>query len=526
MRTFFLLLLIALCSAQPAPRKVYEKHVDLTAYTSANSYYHFYYNITQTHILACVIADVQDYAGYAAIGFSDSGSMLNSDAVLGYVESNFTAFVNDFYLDGKLAPTARFCALGYPSTCPDTGKNLNCADNLINTFASRSAQYLLIEFERPLIASDACDIAIPLDRPVTVVFSAGPTVFRNQWPYKAQYHSTFGAYNMTFRYIPPAPVTTGVPTTGNPTTGNPTTGGSTTGNPTTGVPTTGVQTTGVQTTGVSTTGAATTGSIPTQAPVLRGYFFSRNLTDNFMDPSTGNLTTNYFGVYYTISNGNISVGIVAEVPTNGWVGFGLSRDGKMVTENYTNDAVIAWMGPNGMPNVADFSIRGTVAPTLEHCSQNPIDSVCPDVTQQCANNIQLISASKVGNYLSVEFTRKLDTGDACDIKITPNVQQFIIFAVGPTTSEAWPYNVQFHDKYANGNQPFTFVNPLPSSSVSSSTPGRDCNPGNPDCECTSKGACVPGYQCINNVCSVLEDSSAFVSTLSSFFVLFLFSQLI
>lgn len=65
----------------------------------------------------------------------------------------------DFQIRGRLTPSFQACALR-AAVCPDD--NLGCNNDVELISAASVGRYSVLEFRRPLAASDQCDSAINL----------------------------------------------------------------------------------------------------------------------------------------------------------------------------------------------------------------------------------------------------------------------------------------------------------------------------------------------------------------------------
>jgi len=134
----------------------------------------------------------------------------------------------------------------------------------------------------------------------------------------------------------------------------------------------------------------------------------------------------------------------------------------------------------------------------------------------CADNLNTVSGSRMGDYLVLEFSRPLIASDQCDIAIIPNMPIDVIYALGPITgSGTWPYKIQFHTAHGtNTSHPLTFIAPTsaptstPVTASNSATSASQqqqsststCVVGRVSCPCTAGGGCDPGLVCSSNLC--------------------------
>jgi len=154
-------------------------------------YFHMYYTLTPPTLFMGIVAYSLD--GWLGFGWSPSGIMqtpnMPSDAVLAYVDTIGNTFVSDFTLIGRSAPTPTSCAGPTPGVCPDISI-AGCADNIVVKSISRQSNYLILQFSRPMTASDKCDVAIvPGGANQNAIFALGPTITSMPWPYSVQFHT-------------------------------------------------------------------------------------------------------------------------------------------------------------------------------------------------------------------------------------------------------------------------------------------------------------------------------------------------
>jgi len=178
------------------------------------------------------------------------------------------------------------------------------------------------------------------------------------------------------------------------------------------------------------------------APILTGYDFNFDLSTSLSN-GTSTVSNYTYTVYYSIRTGNINIGIVAQEPNipSHWVALGFSNTGNMTK----TDAAIAWVDPaSGNVSIADFWIQGKKVPSDQIC-QSTGGAVCPDSLVNCTNNVALISGSRNGGFLVIEYSRPLAASDACDIAINPGFAMNITFSMGPVNQTlSFPYNLMKH----------------------------------------------------------------------------------
>jgi len=141
----------------PVLVRTYQNTQTLTSstYNGTNAYFELHWTISATTNLIS-IGMICLTPGWCAIGFSETGSMVRSDAAIGSVAIDGTTTVLDFSLNAEVAPAN---GTACPSAvCPDS--DVGCVNNVGNVLGSRNGNYIALEFTRPLISCDSCDRAI------------------------------------------------------------------------------------------------------------------------------------------------------------------------------------------------------------------------------------------------------------------------------------------------------------------------------------------------------------------------------
>jgi hypothetical protein len=160
MKTIFGLLLFLFVSVygQPLPVRTYEYDAILFP-QQQGKFFQLYWTINeQTSTFQGAIVCQQVSPGWCGIGWSEFGSMIGSDAVLGSIEDdNVTATIMDFDLRAQTPPGNGTCP---NAVCADSAP---CADDVSNTSGRREGEYMVLEFDRPIAASDACDKPVPIN---------------------------------------------------------------------------------------------------------------------------------------------------------------------------------------------------------------------------------------------------------------------------------------------------------------------------------------------------------------------------
>jgi len=257
----------------PKPSQTYDSFIDvsslLTDGVGTPPTYHVYYSVRPNTMHMALVCE--NFGGWCAFGWSPTCGMIGSDAVVGYVDSvTSLGFVQDFYLQGKTFPTAASCnsftVAGNNSACADGAKeaSLDCVNNAQFVAANNTnSTFMTIEFTRPLVASDQCDVAIPLNTSFCVIFSLGQ--FQSggavdPWPNNIAQHEWRATPGLQIIWNIPANFTTSTATATTATTATATTATATTATATTATATATTATTATATTATATTATGTSSS--------------------------------------------------------------------------------------------------------------------------------------------------------------------------------------------------------------------------------------------------------------------------
>jgi len=207
--------------AQPALTG-YDQFVNLTLYDQVNFqtstlFYGLYYSIRLNSIDIGVVCDVSTESpiGWCGFGISLSGMMFGangeiSDAVIGYVDDNGVFSIGDFVIKGRNPP---FSCQFTPSVCLDTFGGSNCTNNVVSRSGRRQGNYLIMEFTRPLAASDSCDVAINFSSNF-IIYVIGNAADTGTFPDTIISHDQRAFANTALTFIPPATTGSGGVTTG------------------------------------------------------------------------------------------------------------------------------------------------------------------------------------------------------------------------------------------------------------------------------------------------------------------------
>lgn len=206
MHVFLLFVLFSFTCAQPTLTG-YNQFVDLSSYMNTGhvfmtSTFFLYYSYGIDYIYIGIVADTGDTTGWASFGVDNSNLMIPSDVVIGcaYLTQN----LSDFNLRGKTAPSNNvFCINGIPAVCIDTDVGTGgvagvCQDNVLNKTITRAGTFLILQYARPINASDSCDQPMTPGVTTSIVFAVGPINTQFAWPYNIAYHLVRGSINYTF----------------------------------------------------------------------------------------------------------------------------------------------------------------------------------------------------------------------------------------------------------------------------------------------------------------------------------------
>jgi len=198
-------------------------------------------------------------------------------------------------------------------------------------------------------------------------------------------------------------------------------------------------------------------------PQLTGYDYELDLT-NMMANTTPAIqdipTPTYYHAYHKVLGDTLHLGIVcngsAPSGTNdySWCGFGFRVSDNSSTGMVNSDGIIGFVNPDeaGKMYSVDMSLNGRTFGIPTTCKSGTT-LVCPDSSRTnipCADNVLTATGYRQNEYLVLEYTRKLDTGDACDKVIVVDDPVAIVFSIGlVNTLTAWPYGIQKHDYAGN-----------------------------------------------------------------------------
>ena len=120
-----------------------------------------------------------------------------------------------------------------------------------------------------------------------------------------------------------------------------------------------------------------------------------------------------FKIYWTISGDEISIAMIGK--TTGWLAIGIDAEDVMLRA----DMIFGWVEDNGTVVLKDAFSDGKFGPHPE------------DINAGGTYDILSYNGSEVGEFTTLEFTRKLDTGDSRDKPIPATGELKIIWALGP-----------------------------------------------------------------------------------------------
>jgi len=139
------------------------------ALLSASPHYEIHWTIDGNSLKLGIVCETEGWCGF---GFSEFGAMIGSDAIIGSFDTTNGLLIVDYLLGAKVEPGSGSCPT---AVCPDI-YTPGCTDNVFNKTGSRTQNFTVLEYERPVLKSDACDRAIPVnpaDRE-NIIFSSGP----------------------------------------------------------------------------------------------------------------------------------------------------------------------------------------------------------------------------------------------------------------------------------------------------------------------------------------------------------------
>jgi len=197
-------------------------------------------------------------------------------------------------------------------------------------------------------------------------------------------------------------------------------------------------------------------------PLLTGYDYELDLTSLMANttPAVQDIPTpTYYHAYHKVVGDTLHLGIVcngsAPSGTNdfSWCGFGFRVSDNSSTGMVVGDGLIGYVDPNdGTVFSVDMSMNGRTFGIISTCKTGS-SLVCPDSARTlvpCQESILTTTGYRQNEYLVLEYTRKLDTGDACDKVIVVEEAVAILFSIGlVNTASTWPWGIQKHDVAAN-----------------------------------------------------------------------------
>jgi len=90
-------------------------------------------------------------------GFMFEGVSNPSDIAMGYINGTGQPNILDFAITGRNVPS--LCPS--QAVCPDTNDFISgCADNIKIISGKQMSNFSILEYSRPLVASDNCDVAV------------------------------------------------------------------------------------------------------------------------------------------------------------------------------------------------------------------------------------------------------------------------------------------------------------------------------------------------------------------------------
>jgi len=197
-------------------------------------------------------------------------------------------------------------------------------------------------------------------------------------------------------------------------------------------------------------------------PVLSGYDFNLDLSNMMANVTPVNDVPQnvYFKIYYEINSTHLRMGIVCNgssiTGTNSYTycGFGF-RTSNASTGMLISDGISGWVTPGGQVQISDLFLDGRNWGDVDTCKGGGGGYICPDSDSPtpCKDDILTASGRRTAEFLVLEYSRRLNTGDTkCDTPIVPGVGIPIIFSIGLVDSasiDPWPYSMLPHDFGAN-----------------------------------------------------------------------------
>jgi len=164
---------------------------------NVTGYYHLYWSVVYPDVQIGIVCErLPDMnMSWCGFGVSTTGGMVGSDGVIAFVDIHNNSDAHDYFLAGQYVPVSYPC---YSKVCPDeVYSKASCENNVVwlNGYwvpdpTNSSLAYNVVEFTRPLNASDDCDNPIPANEPFKIVYSIGPetNVSGLVWPYNINHH--------------------------------------------------------------------------------------------------------------------------------------------------------------------------------------------------------------------------------------------------------------------------------------------------------------------------------------------------
>lgn len=147
-------------------------------------FFALYFNVRDSEVDLGIVCYAPNAGSWCAFGHNTQvRTMIGADVVIGYVDENGVPYAEDFKLFDKLPPS-KPCR---NAVCPDRTQ-VGCKNNAVLRTGSRVDDYLVIEYTRPINASDACDLTLPIDEEVYPVIAQGSTNPEESWPFNILQH--------------------------------------------------------------------------------------------------------------------------------------------------------------------------------------------------------------------------------------------------------------------------------------------------------------------------------------------------
>jgi len=198
-------------------------------------------------------------------------------------------------------------------------------------------------------------------------------------------------------------------------------------------------------------------------PILTGYDFELDLSDKMANvtPSTSDIpVTVFFKIYWRVDDTDIHMAIVCNgssitgTNVNTYCGFGF-RKSNATTGMLGSDSIAGTVTSANVVQLADLTLEGRGWGDPVTCAGSSTSIICPDADRAspCRDDAVLVGGRREDEFLVLEFSRKLSTGDTrCDVPIVPGVGIPVIFSIGLidlTSVDPWPYSMLPHDFAAN-----------------------------------------------------------------------------